>query len=150
MLLRLFISYACKDETLPKQLGEYIALSQREGLIAAWPDRQITAGQEWAGKIKAALEESDIIFCLVSAGFLASPYWQDKELMRVLERHEAGEAVVIPVIVRDADWHSSPLGRRQALPEGGKSVTSWSNKDQAFTTIAQGSRQVALQWELGA
>ena len=143
--LRLFISYSHKDENFRKQLGDHIALLQRDGVIAAWHDRQITAGQEWAGEIKAALEEADIIICLVSAGFLASPYCQDKELKRALERHEAGEAVVIPVIVRDADWHSSPLGRLQALPQGGKAVTNWSNKDKAFTTIAQGIRKVALQ-----
>jgi hypothetical protein len=53
--LRLFISYSHKDENFRKQLGDHIALLHRDGVIAAWHDRQITAGQEWAGEIKAAL-----------------------------------------------------------------------------------------------
>jgi len=143
--LRLFISYSRKDESLRESLGDHLTALQREGVIATWHDRQITAGHDWAGEINDALEAADIILCLVSAGFLASPYCQDKELSRALERHDAGEALVIPVILRPADWTSSALGQLQALPAQGKPVTKWSNRDEAFTSVAQGIRQAALQ-----
>ncbi len=143
--LNLFISYSHKDESLRVALGDHIAALQREGVIAAWHDRQLTAGQDWAGEINSELESADIILCLVSAGFLASPYCQDKELKRALERHDAGEALVIPVIVKPSDWQTSPLGRLQALPTGGKPVMKWSNKDEAFLSIAKGIRQAASQ-----
>jgi hypothetical protein len=113
--LSLFISYSHKDESLREALGDHIAALQREGVIDSWHDRQITAGQDWAGTINAELESADIILCLVSAGFLASAYCQDKEMKRALERHDAGEALVIPVIVKHADWETSALGRLQAL-----------------------------------
>src|SRR5215472_3475888 len=29
-------------------------------------------------------------------------------------------------------WKETPLGKLQALPEGGKAVTTWSNRDEAF------------------
>lgn len=141
--LNLFISYSHKDESLRKALGDHIAVLQREGVIDTWHDRQITAGQDWAGEINSELESADIILCLVSAGFLSSAYCQDKELKRALERHDAGEALVIPVIVRPSDWESSPLGRLQALPTGGKPVMKWSNRDEAFLSIAKGIRQAA-------
>jgi len=141
--IRLFISYSHKDESLRIALGDHIALLQREGVIAAWDDREITAGENWAGQIADELEAADIILCLVSAGFLASPYCQDKELKRALERHEAGEALVIPVILKPADWTTSPLGRLQALPANARAVTLWSNRDQAFTSVAQGIREAA-------
>jgi hypothetical protein len=102
-----------------------------------------TMGQEWAGEISSKLEAADIILCLVSAGFLASPYCNDKELQRAMERHEAGEALVIPVILKPADWITSPLGRLQALPDNSKPVTVWSNRDQAFASVAQGIRKAA-------
>jgi hypothetical protein len=143
--LRLFISYSHKDERLRVSLGDHLAALQREGVIATWHDRQISAGQEWAGEINAALEAADIILCLVSAGFLASPYCQDKELRRALERHGTGDALLIPVILRPADWKSSALGRLQALPANAKPVTKWSNRDEAFTSVAQGIRQAAEQ-----
>jgi hypothetical protein len=144
--LNLFISYSHKDELLRAALGDHIAALQRDGIISTWHDRQIVAGQDWAGEIDSELEQADIIICMVSAGFLASSYCQDKELKRALERHDAGEALVIPVIVRPSDWISSPLGRLQALPAGAKAVTKWSNRDEAFLSIAQGIRQAAEQW----
>lgn len=71
--IRLFISYSHKDETLREKLGDHLASLQREGVIDLWHDRKISAGQEWAGAIDDNLEAADIILCLVSAGFLASP-----------------------------------------------------------------------------
>ena len=143
--LRLFISYSHKDESLRLSLGDHLAALKREGVIETWHDRLISAGQEWIDEIRAELEAADIILCLVSAGFLASPYCQDKELKRALERHEAGEALVIPVILKPSDWSSSALGRLQALPANAKPVTKWNNRDEAFTSVAQGIRQAAKQ-----
>ena len=141
--LSLFISYSHKDESLREALGDHIAALQREGVIDSWHDRQITAGQDWAGEINAELESADIILCLVSAGFLASAYCQDKEMKRALERHDAGEALVIPVIVKHADWETSALGRLQALPAGAKPVMKWTHRDEAFLSIAKGIRKAA-------
>jgi hypothetical protein len=141
--VRLFISYSHKDEALREKLGEHLAALQQEGVIALWHDRKISAGQEWAGAIDANLEAADIILCLVSAGFLASPYCSDIELRRALERNDAGEACVIPVILRPSDWTGTALGRLQALPGNAKPVTNWSNRDEAFLSIARGVREVA-------
>jgi hypothetical protein len=143
--VRLFISYSHKDEALREKLGDHLAALRREGVIDLWHDRQISAGQEWAGAIDANLEAADIILCLVSAAFLASPYCNDKELRRALERHHAGEALVIPVILRPSDWTRTVLGALQALPANAKPVTNWSNRDEAFLSIARGIREVALR-----
>ncbi len=143
--LRLFLSYSHKDENLRASLGDHLAALQREGVISLWHDRRITAGEEWAGAIDVNLEEADIILCLVSAAFLASPYCSDIELKRALERHASGEARVIPVILRPADWTGTALGGLQALPPNGKPVTNWSNRDEAFLSIVRGIREVASQ-----
>ena len=91
--IRLFISYSHKDETLREKLGDHLSSLQREGVIDAWTDRKIVPGQDWAGVIDENLEAADIILCLVSAGFLASPYCNDKELSRALQRHNSGEEI---------------------------------------------------------
>ena len=49
--------------------------------------------------------------------YLALDYCYDIEMTRTLERHEAGEAVIIPVILRDVDWSDAPFGKLQALPK---------------------------------
>ena len=107
--LRLFISYAHADEKLRQSLGMHLSALEREGLIDAWTDRDITAGQEWAGSIDENLEQADIVLLLVSASFLASAYCNDIELQRALERHERGDARVIPVILKPADWTAAPF-----------------------------------------
>ena len=57
-----------------------------------------------------------------------------------MERHEAGEALVIPVILRPVDWTGAPFGKLQALPRDGKPVSTWSNQDEAFADVARGIR----------
>ncbi len=139
--IRLFYSYSHKDEELRDQLEESLALLKRQGLISGWHDRMIGAGDEWKGAIDKNLEEAHVILLLVSSSFLASDYCWDVETKRAVERHDRGEAKVIPIILRPCDWHGAPLGKLQALPKDGTAVTSWANRDQAWTDVAVGVRR---------
>lgn len=114
---------------------------KRQGIIAGWHDRKIGAGEEWKGAIDKYLEEAQVILLLVSSSFLASDYCWDIETKRAVERHDRGEARVIPVFLRPCDWHKAPFGRLQALPKDGKAVTSWKNRDEAWTDVAMGIRR---------
>jgi hypothetical protein len=138
---QLFISYSHKDEALREQLGTHLTLLRRQGVIQDWHDRRIGAGQEWAGAIDGHLNGADVILLLVSADFLASDYCYDLEMKRALERHDARDACVIPVILRPVDWQGAPFAKLQALPKDGKPVTSWPNADEAFTDVARGIRR---------
>ena len=140
--IELFISYSHKDEALREQLGTHLSLLKRQGVIDEWHDRRIGAGQEWAGAIDQHLNRADVIVLLVSADFLASDYCYDLEMTRALERHDAGDACVIPVILRSVDWRGAPFAKLQALPRDAKPVTSWPDRDEAFTDVARGIRQV--------
>ncbi|MBM5816052.1 MAG: hypothetical protein FJ083_05535 [Cyanobacteria bacterium K_Offshore_surface_m2_239] len=60
-----------------------------------------------------------------------------------MARHEAVDACVILVILRPSDWSNTALGRLEALPANAKPVTNWSNRDEAFLSIACGIREVA-------
>lgn len=145
--LRVFISYSQKDEKLRKDLETHLASLQRQGVIHSWHDRMIAVGSEWASAIDENLNAADLILMLISANFLASDYCNDKELKRAMERHQLGEARVIPIILKPSDWHTTSLGKLQALPANLKAVTTWSNRDQAYLEITQGIRQVALEME---
>jgi hypothetical protein len=61
-------------------------------------------------------------------------------MTRALERHEAGEARVIPVILRACLWDGAPFCKLQALPKDARPITSWSNLDEAFFDVAKGIR----------
>ena len=142
---KVFISYAHKDEALRKRLDTHLSLMQRQGLIQTWHDRQIRAGMDWAEAIDIQLEEASVILLLVSADFVASEYCYGIEMRRALERHEAKQTRVIPILVRPVDWTTAPFARLQALPTNGKAITSWKNRDEAFTDVATGLRKAIAE-----
>lgn len=74
----------------------------------------------------------------MSDDFLASDFIWGREMERALEREAAGEARVVPVIVRPCDWHSAPFGKLQAVPKDGLAVTDsdWGSEDKAWTDVA--------------
>jgi internalin A len=143
--LRLFYSYSHKDEDLRNQLETHLKLLERLNLILHWHDRKITAGTEWKGQIDENLEQADIILLLVSADFLASDYCYDVEMKRAMERHEAKDARVIPVIVRDVDWSAAPFAKLQVLPTDAKAVTKQRSRDTAWRNVAEGIKKVLAE-----
>ena len=143
--VRVFISYAHKDERFRVALEPHLKLLHRRGLIAPWHDRLIKPGMEWKDMIDANLEQAKIILLLVSADFIASDYCWEIEMKRALERHEKGETRVIPVIIRDTSWSTAPFAKLQALPDNGKSVDKWKNKDSAWRNVADGIEKVAAE-----
>ncbi|MBW4500547.1 MAG: TIR domain-containing protein [Scytonema hyalinum WJT4-NPBG1] len=146
--IEVFFSYAHEDEKLRYQLENHLSLLKRQGVITGWHDRKIGAGQEWKNEIDTHLNTARIILLLISSAFIASDYCWDVEVKRAMERHEAKEARVIPVILKPVDWKRAPFSKLQALPKNGKPVIKWGNRDEAFENVAQGIR-VAVE-ELSA
>ncbi|MDI1431507.1 MULTISPECIES: toll/interleukin-1 receptor domain-containing protein [Polyangium] len=141
--LDIFISYSHTDEAYRVELEKHLSLLRRSGAIRSWHDRQIGAGDEWKRAIDGNLNQAAIILLLVSADFVASEYCYDIELKRAMERRAAGEAVVIPIILRQCDgWQNTPFGAVQALPRDGKPIKSWADPDEAWTDVARGIRRV--------
>jgi hypothetical protein len=138
-----FFSYSHADEALRDQLEKQLSLLKRQGVIQVWHDRRIGAGGNFANEIDHHVETDDIFLLLVSADFLASDYCYDKEMKRAMERHEAGEAIVIPVILRACDWHGAPFGKLNASPSDGKPVTQYPDRDQALLEVAKAVRAAA-------
>ncbi|MFI5355681.1 MAG: right-handed parallel beta-helix repeat-containing protein, partial [Desulfobaccales bacterium] len=78
---------------------------------------------------------------LVSSDFLASEYAYTVELRRALERRQAGEAEVVPVIIRPCPWGLTFAQHLQALPTGPTGllpVKKWDDPDEAWTDVVQG------------
>src|SRR5271155_3817091 len=98
--IEVFYSYAPEDEALREQLDKHLAVMKRSGVIDAWHPRRLGAGREWRGGGHEPLEAARVVLLLVSADFLASSYCWDVEMTRALARHDAGEALVIPILLR--------------------------------------------------
>lgn len=140
--IEVFYAYSHEDEELRQQLENHLTLLKRQGIIVSWHDRKISGGTEWEGEIHEHLNTARIILLLISSDFLASDYCYDVEMNRAMERHEAREARVIPIILRPVAWRKSPFGKLQAFPKDAKPVTRWEDLDEAFTDIAERIEEV--------
>jgi hypothetical protein len=143
-----FYSYSHRDADLRGELDVHLALLRRQEVIRTWWDGEIQAGEEWSPEIFGRLEKADVILLLISPDFIASDFCWSKEMTRAMERHEAGTARVIPVLLRPVDnWQKALFGKLQGLPPGGKAVTEHANRDVALRDVAAGIR-TALEHEL--
>jgi TIR domain/NACHT domain len=145
--VEVFYSYSRKDLELQETLKTCLGTLKRQRIISGWDDRELVGGEEWDRAIKAKLNAADIVLLLISPDFIDSDYCYGIEVTRAMERHEAGEACVIPIILRPSDWkyESVPFNKLTALPTGVEPVTKWANQDDAFLNIAQGIRKAAAK-----
>ncbi len=139
----MFISYAHKDEPFKDDLVKHLRPLQRLGLVEQWNDRRIPAGVEWAPEISKHLDQARLIVLLISVDFVNSDYCYGIELERALVKHAEGTAVVVPVIVRSCLWQHSPFAKLQALPKDARAISTWADRDEAYTSVAESLRQVA-------
>jgi hypothetical protein len=143
--MEVFFSYAHEDEKHRDKLANHLANLQHQGIIHKWHDRKILPGTEWANSIDGRLNSAQIILLLISSDFMASPYCYTIEMTRAVERHDRGEARVVPIIIRPCDWEGAPFSKLQALPTDARAVSSWPNEDEAFVDIVRGIREVVKE-----
>src|SRR6266702_1089538 len=141
MPFKIFFCYAHEDEQLLNKLKNHLFPLKRTRLIDVWHDRDISAGTDWEQQIKSHLNQAQIILLLVSPDFMVSDYCYSIEMQRALERHDLGEARVIPIILRYVYWQGV-LGKLQALPTDARPIKSWPDLDEALYNVTEGIRKV--------
>ena len=139
--MKIFFCYAREDEPLLNQLKIYLEPMRRQSLIEMGYDRDISAGADWVKEIDNHLDTAQIILLRVGQYFMASDYCYGVELKQAMERHDRGEAVVIPIILRPVYFRGSPFSNLQALPTDARPVKSWPDQDEAFFNVAEGIRK---------
>src|ERR1019366_1461986 len=141
-IIHLFFCYCQEDKALREELDMHLAMLKRLRQIKSWHDQMISPGNKWEREIEHQLSTAQIILLLISPDFLASSYCYEKEMMCSLQRHEAGDAHVIPIILRHVDWHDAPFHTLQMLPTNAQPLSNWLDRDAFFTNVAQGIRKV--------
>ncbi len=140
--VKIFYSYAPEDRLLRDELEKHLSTLQRQQKIEGWFDRNILAGSDRTLEIESQLNSADIILLLVSPDFTASDYCYGVEMIRAMERHKAGEARVIPIILRPVDWKGTPFALLHTLPTGAEPVTEWNSRDKAWLNVVEGIKKV--------
>jgi hypothetical protein len=136
-----FCAYAREDEQFLNKLHVHLAMLRRQRKIDVWHDRRIEPGEDWEKEIDKQIETVDVILLLMSPDFLDSDYCFGKELQIALCRHQAGDARIIPIIVRPCEWKETELTGIQALPKDGAPISRWSDKDEAWLDVTAGIRR---------
>ncbi|MEQ1746842.1 MAG: toll/interleukin-1 receptor domain-containing protein [Saprospiraceae bacterium] len=144
-----FIIYAREDERFRAELKKQLLPMEKSEQLRVWTDRNIIAGEQWEPAIKKQLESADVILVLVSSDYFQSDYIHEVELRKAIERHERGEARVVPVIVRPCDWETDPIVKRlQVLPTDGVPVEDtrhWHTEAAAWVDVVRGVRRALQQ-----
>jgi TIR domain-containing protein len=136
--VEIFCCYAREDLPLLKKLRQQLEPLRRQRLIILWSDTDLNAGEEWEKILHQHLNTAHIILLLISPDFMESEYCYSVEMKKAIERHERGEARVIPVILNYVDWQFEPLNKLQTLPTGAKPIMSkdWPSQNEALFDVA--------------
>ena len=134
--IEVFVSCALADKPLQEQLLKHLKPFERQGEFSIDCDLQIEAGKEFEREITTFLNRAHIILLLVSCDFLGVETYYNRAV-QAMDRFKAGEADVIPIILRPVNWRDAPFGKLQQLPRNGTPVVNWSDKDEAFKNITQ-------------
>lgn len=141
--MRAFISYSHQDKAALERLHVHLKNLTRERQIKTWYDRDILAGGDLDAEIEREMEAANIFLLIVSPDFIASDYCVEREMKRALERHAAGSAHVVPIIVEECDWKAMPeLRQLKAVPTDGKAVSEWANPNTAYLDVVQELRRI--------
>lgn len=138
----LFVAYAQSDQSLYSELEKHLLYLQHQGALTTVFKRPVAPGIDWTQVSDHGPGDAALLLLLISPDFLASEYCSSPHIQRALERHRAGDARVIPIILRPVDWSATPVARLQCLPDDALPVACWSDQSAAFMTIAKGIRAV--------
>lgn len=136
-------SYSHKDEPLRDELDAHLAILRRLAIVKTWHDRKLVPGRKWDSQIKEMIYSADIILLLLSADFFNSDYCYDEELSIALDRHERGDAIVVPILARPCQWKDTEIAAIHGLPKDMRAVSLWQDRDLAWNHVADGITKIA-------
>ena len=138
--IRIFISYAHKDETFRQKLEVRLKSIGRVVSIEYWSDPKILAGARFEDDIFKQLETADVVILLISPDFMASDYCFSIEMGKALKKYEeTGRGVPVPIVVRpEPTWTHHKIGQHQALPKHATAISKWNDEDDAWESVSEG------------
>lgn len=142
----LFYSYSHKDEQYRNNMETALALLRRDNLLVDWSDQKILPGQSISEEIKGNMDAVDIFVFLLSSDFIESEACiEEWEYAKQLAA-EGKPVFRIPIILRDCAWKDFLNNDDiKALPNDGKPIVSFENKDTAWLQVYEGIKAVVNQ-----
>lgn len=144
-----FISYSHLDEAWKDRVQKQLKVLEAAGIdLVTWEDRRISAGSDWRPEIEQAIDACDVAVLLISQNFLTSGFIMGSEVPPLLQRRQAANVRVIPVIISPCQWHLHKwLLPIQARPKYGAPLTGMTEHDaeQALSNLAGEIAEIVRQ-----
>jgi len=135
--IHLFYSYADSDQSWLERFEKHFSYLRRERYIQDWHAGNLEGGDEPEEQISKHLRRADIILLLISPDYMSSDDLACQAQV-AMKRHQANDAVVIPILLRPiANWKKDLYGTLQALPRDGRWISGHADSDQLLTEIAE-------------
>lgn len=119
-----------------QELVKHLALLRQQGLLRIWHRGDVIAGDDPAKEAAARIDAARIILVLVSADYLDGSEGYEHDLPRAVEKWRAGQAAIVPILLKPCDWQSAPFAGCAVLPSGERPVTLWAIRDEAWEQVA--------------
>ena len=144
-----FISYSHLDEVWKDRVQKQLKVLETAGIdLVTWDDRRISAGLDWRPEIERAIDACDVALLLISSNFLTSAFIMGNEVPPLLQRRQAANVPVIPVILSPCQWQLHKwLSPIQARPKDAAQLTGMSEHaaEQALSNLAGEIAQLVRQ-----
>lgn len=145
--IRIFVSFAAADRKEKDRLLAHLLPLRDQGLIEPWEDRPFQPIDRWDFEIQKQLDSADLVILLITPEYLRSRFRFQDAMQSALERHESGEAKVLPVRVRPCDFESTRLATLPAVPEGANWVSHFRPRNDGFYNVAIEILGVLESWD---
>ena len=123
-ILEIFYSYEQENAAPRPELEAYLNPLLQQKIIAAWHNHNPDLDLEQEQQSYQHLAHAELILLLINAAFLSSAFCRSTEMMQALRRHEAGEALIIPVLIEQVKLAETPFSALQTIPLAGGPVMS--------------------------
>ncbi len=136
--INIYFLAAPEDEqqciAVKKYLGPIIRNSKRH--IEIESDFEIPPGQD-VKEYKEKLYQADIVLAFISSDFINNDETYQRT-QKVIERYNRNETVMLPILVRNCMWKSTPFVNLPLLPKNIQPLNNkqfWNSEDDALTAV---------------
>ncbi len=147
--IQIFIAYAREDAEYCTELRKHLKPLERVKYVNICYDGQITADEEWEKSLLQKLRKANIVLLLISADFIDSEFCYETLYPEAIKLNKAGKARVIPVIIRECVWKTTPLGKMKPLavngfpPAAGEKI--WPTPDYFYTSVVSSIEKLVCE-----
>jgi TIR domain len=145
--IEVFCSCAPEDQKYLDELLNHLKSLERHHPVRIWKSSDIPPGVEWEAERNRHLNSAQVVLFLISAPFLASPFYE-QEILQALSPLGQKKIAVFPILLRPVSLQQTFLEKLQYLPRNGKPIVQWASRDDAFFEVTDEIKRIIWSYFL--